>query len=572
MRNRAGWLALGVLVAATLLMVFFVLPRISPEAEKITDAVNQAGETIKEAVTEETTPAEGPEPALETAAKAPEGTPPATPQPAAPAAPAATAPVTPAFDVLRVEPDGSTVIAGRAEPGSTVEVAGGNAVIASVKVGPSGDFVIALDKPLPSGDHQLVLKATTQDGQTITSEEVATVSVPDGTEDKLLAMVTKPGKASRLISVPEAADPAGALPETQTTAAPAQDAGAVSPATPDAASNLVASAPPVATQPAPAQAQPTPAELQVAAVEIEGDRIFIAGTAPASASVVGFAGEQPVGRAKAGPDGHFVIEGTVDLPVGQHIIAVEMLDSNGKTALRVDVPFNRPAGEQVAAVAGQQQSNTVSPIDAGAFDKLRNEAARALALLKGVVSESKEPSAEELAAARSATGIALKSLSEYRLPAGAGSDTQAIVGETSEQAADALAALEKLPDDPKAFIQSFDEAASTIERAVGPAITESLPAGDVSSGEIASAAPKTIEQAPLTHSNSSVIIRRGDTLWQISRRVYGQGVRYTTIYLANQDQISNPDLIEPGQIFGVPEEALPDAEELHRKRLQKMIR
>ncbi len=79
--------------------------------------------------------------------------------------------------------------------------------------------------------------------------------------------------------------------------------------------------------------------------------------------------------------------------------------------------------------------------------------------------------------------------------------------------------------------------------------------------------PKTFEQAPLAHSDSAVIIRRGDTLWQISRRVYGQGVRYTTIYLANQDQIANPDLIEPGQIFGVPENALPNAEELHRKRL-----
>jgi nucleoid-associated protein YgaU len=44
-------------------------------------------------------------------------------------------------------------------------------------------------------------------------------------------------------------------------------------------------------------------------------------------------------------------------------------------------------------------------------------------------------------------------------------------------------------------------------------------------------------------------------------------VRYTTIYLANQDQIKNPDLIEPGQIFGVPENALPNAEELHRKRM-----
>lgn len=64
-----------------------------------------------------------------------------------------------------------------------------------------------------------------------------------------------------------------------------------------------------------------------------------------------------------------------------------------------------------------------------------------------------------------------------------------------------------------------------------------------------------------------MIIRRGDTLWQISRRVYGQGVRYTTIYLANENQINNPDRIEPGQIFTVPREALPNAE-IHRKRLR----
>jgi nucleoid-associated protein YgaU len=51
----------------------------------------------------------------------------------------------------------------------------------------------------------------------------------------------------------------------------------------------------------------------------------------------------------------------------------------------------------------------------------------------------------------------------------------------------------------------------------------------------------------------SVIIRRGDSLWRISRRVYGRGVRYSTIYLANQEQIKNPDLIWPGQTFRVPE-------------------
>ncbi|WP_323130082.1 LysM peptidoglycan-binding domain-containing protein, partial [Sinorhizobium medicae] len=82
--------------------------------------------------------------------------------------------------------------------------------------------------------------------------------------------------------------------------------------------------------------------------------------------------------------------------------------------------------------------------------------------------------------------------------------------------------------------------------------------------------PETIEQAPLKESKTSVIIRRGDTLWQISRRVYGAGLRYTTIYLANREQIENPDLIRPGQVFGVPDEMLTEEEsrEIHRKHMR----
>ena len=76
-----------------------------------------------------------------------------------------------------------------------------------------------------------------------------------------------------------------------------------------------------------------------------------------------------------------------------------------------------------------------------------------------------------------------------------------------------------------------------------------------------------MEQAPLKESSNSVIIRKGDTLWQISRRLYGRGIRYTTIYLANQDQISDPNMITPGQVFGVPDKTLQsdeDAEKANR--------
>ena len=49
-----------------------------------------------------------------------------------------------------------------------------------------------------------------------------------------------------------------------------------------------------------------------------------------------------------------------------------------------------------------------------------------------------------------------------------------------------------------------------------------------------------------------VIVQPGNNLWRLAYRAYGQGVRYTVIYQANHDQIRNPSLIYPGQVFAVP--------------------
>ncbi|TMV89491.1 LysM peptidoglycan-binding domain-containing protein [Thioclava sp. BHET1] len=49
-----------------------------------------------------------------------------------------------------------------------------------------------------------------------------------------------------------------------------------------------------------------------------------------------------------------------------------------------------------------------------------------------------------------------------------------------------------------------------------------------------------------------VQIVRGNTLWAIAREVYGDGVLYVRVFDANRDQIRNPDLIYPGQVFNIP--------------------
>jgi hypothetical protein len=51
---------------------------------------------------------------------------------------------------------------------------------------------------------------------------------------------------------------------------------------------------------------------------------------------------------------------------------------------------------------------------------------------------------------------------------------------------------------------------------------------------------------------NSITIRPGDNLWNISRTKYGSGMQYTILYLANSNQIVDPDLIFPGQVLMVP--------------------
>lgn len=54
-----------------------------------------------------------------------------------------------------------------------------------------------------------------------------------------------------------------------------------------------------------------------------------------------------------------------------------------------------------------------------------------------------------------------------------------------------------------------------------------------------------------------VTVQPGYTLWGISRRNYGRGILYVRIYEANKAQIRDPDLIYPGQVFTIPAPGTP---------------
>lgn len=657
MKNKASWVALIVLAIASLLMVFFVLPNIDGSENTVT-AEKPAQEETKPA--DAVADAKGARPMADAAGQ--------TETPAAPAptgeagsgpadgqqasSPEGTDPTlgwtVPGFDVLRVEPDGSTVIAGRAQPNTKLEIVDGDTVVATADVGATGDFAAIFDKPLPAGDYQLSLRSVGENGATKSSQEVATVSIPKDGGGELLAMVSKPGEASRIITTPTensgaaAQKPTADAKPTDATEQSTPAAGNAEGASPETAAvdpagqaNTQAPADMSAAAPATDAGSAAPAAgdnpaVAVSAVEIEGQKIFVAGKAKAGSLVRIYADDILVGEMKADEAGRFVVDGTIDLSVGSHTIRADVVDANGKVELRAAVPFDRPVGDQVAAVAEENVQGAVVPFEGGSFDGLRMEATKALGLLKGLFENGKVPTAEELAAARSATEIALKSLADYKVAANLDANVKEMAAKTAKGATDALALLKSLPQDAASVSASLGNIEAAVDLALMPRTDgngmlaaapaqDTAPAQDAAAtqtdaaqGDVekpapatqsaatepaqpettaeqnaaatadskpapapavdtAAAEPVTVQQAPLRESKSSVIIRRGDTLWQISRRVYGAGVRYTTIYLANEGQITNPDRILPGQVFGVPDEAMSEAEaqELHRKRMNK---
>jgi nucleoid-associated protein YgaU len=467
----------------------------------------------------------------------------------------------PSFDVVRVEGNGSIVIAGRSAPTAKVEILSGKNVLGAAAAGAEGDFAIVLDNPLKPGDYQLVLRSTTPANVVAMSKQTAVVSIPEHENGQVLALVESPGQPSKLITVPKpgnAEAPAPAVPNgtqpassgggTQmasqdgskagtggavaASGSPAQTAGqpAGGTGTPssagkgdkngqEAASNDGAPSKPVASA---GQAQPSPAaqadagqspaqpQISVEAVEIEGNKIFVAGIADPGSTVRVYANDAVLGEAKTSPVGRFLVESIHELAVGDYIIRADMLAADGlKVAARAAVPFTRAPGESVAAVASGEAGSSTTAKDAARAPDSGGAATAANTGSQG----TKAPDA----GANSMAASSGNSLSGSAASGNAAPKTQ------------------QEPGMPQAVASNGQ----------GTAVPS---AGDGDGTK----QPPTVISPKLQETSGAVIIRRGDTLWQISRRVYGHGVRYSTIYLANQDQIEDPDLIWPGQIFAVP--------------------
>jgi nucleoid-associated protein YgaU len=83
-----------------------------------------------------------------------------------------------------------------------------------------------------------------------------------------------------------------------------------------------------------------------------------------------------------------------------------------------------------------------------------------------------------------------------------------------------------------------------------PAVVTPEPAPTVQTEVAAAPAkPVVVEDGP-----KKIVIQPGNSLWKLSREVYGKGRMFTIIYEANRDQLKNPNKIFPGQILTAPKQ------------------
>lgn len=280
---------------------------------------------------------------------------PADPSPAV-SQPAPVALTAPTFDIVRVDPRGTAVLAGRGAPGSRVTLMSGDQEIASVEIDAAGEWVMIVDRPLPTGSVELSLIMITPDGQEVRSDQVVVVSVPESRDRTPLVVLGRPGEASQVLQSPFDGVSMG------------------------------------------------PLSLETVDYDESGSVIF-SGRATPGATVRVIADGQVVGQTTAGPNGRWSVQAGRDFAPGVYNLQVDQIDADGRVTAVIALPFERASPD------------------------------------------------------------------------------------------DALAAREA----------------------------------------------------------GRVVVQPGNSLWRIARRLYGDGVQYTIIYQANREQIRDPDLIYPGQVFRAPE-------------------
>jgi nucleoid-associated protein YgaU len=321
-------------------------------------------------------------------------------------------PVAPSIDEVRVDPEGTLVIAGRASPGENVDVLVDGDVVASAVADPSGAFAALGTLPASQSARSLTLRSGEGDSGVISVEEIILAPVTPLPAGPAEAVDGAEGAQVAEAPVPEAADTAqedmtdiASLPVDTAPPADAETATSrvVAEADEGADPSVVAATDPAASAPSAtaeqatqAPAAPEPAQTSEIAVlrSDEAGVSLVSPAAPPAAEValdtIGYTDEGDVqlsGRAGLGAveiraylNNSVVAQLPVDaegnwrgevpqIAAGVYTLRVDALNADGTVASRVETPFKReePA---VLAAATEGEDGPVRAVTVQAGDTL----------------------------------------------------------------------------------------------------------------------------------------------------------------------------------------------------------
>ncbi len=218
----------------------------------------------------------------------------------------------PSFDIVRVNPDGNAVIAGRAPAGAEVTVMDGDQVIGKVVADQRGEWVLVPTKPLPPGSRNLSLSVKLPDGTAATSRSDVVLVVPERGDAGALALRVEKGEGlspSTVLQSPGGAKEAGTL--------------------------------------------------GIDVIDYDGEgRVNISGTAKPGATLRIYVDNRAAGEAVADSKGHWSFRLKEMLPPGDYSLRVDETESGGRVARRIEVPFNRAPA---IGALGEKQIVVVRP-------------------------------------------------------------------------------------------------------------------------------------------------------------------------------------------------------------------
>lgn len=524
----------------------------------------------------------------------------------------------PSVDIVRVEPTGDAVIAGQSDAGAVVEVLSNEEVVGRGVANAAGDWAIVLDKPLAPGAHDIAVEARrSETTEPVRADEAIAVHIPENESEGVLVATNTPGAATEVLQVPDAAKTVAAdLVESDDkqrvaaapTAKPAVNGPSETPLS-DAEtsetdpSEIIVAADPAAEEPA-AEAQTSKPSTPAAAPKTEDkEPIVVAAAEPKDTSRKKPADEKTRSMSPAPKSGE-PDEGESEAgapKVTEPVVAAAALtlqsvadpepSSERDAGLKANVAQPDERIEQaLEAVEEKPEPKIESTLDTAALlpqaevpapatvqpkAKPDTEAEPAIVAKVEPKKEPQQDAAEKQAkkpeAEPSVTVQAVEAEEGQVYVAGESTGKgpvrvyieEKFVGQAkpNPQGQWILKApkdidpgqhsvrADKVQDNKGTvtaraevvFEREADEVALTPVIAVGTGASVVAAGADVNAGK---------RRIP------AMIIRKGDNLWRISRRHYGQGVRYTTIYEANQGQIRNPDMIFPGQVFLLPQRDL----------------